>query len=93
MGEPMIITKVTVRDLKSEVLNRRHSAVVLLENERGRITMQSTVTAEEGVDPAALAEALLADAIRQLARLPEYRTGETPITVADGALEGALQGA
>ncbi|SHL45252.1 hypothetical protein SAMN05444414_11497 [Roseovarius marisflavi] len=93
MGEPMHITKVTVCDLKSDMVKRRHSAVVLLENEGGRVTMQSTVTAEEGVDPAALAEALLADAIRQLARLPEYRTGETPITVADGALEGALQGA
>ncbi|SLN25595.1 hypothetical protein ROG8370_00919 [Roseovarius gaetbuli] len=89
----MNITKVTVCALKSEVVKRCHSAVFLLENEGGRVTMQSTVTAEEGVDPAALAEALLADAIRQLARLPEYRTGETPITVADGALEGALQGA
>lgn len=89
----MHITKVIVCDLKSDMVKRRHSAVVLLENEGGRITTQSTVTAEEGVDQAALAEALLADAIRQLARLPEYRTGETPITVADGALEGALQGA
>lgn len=89
----MHITKVIVCDFKSDMVKRRHSAVVLLENEGGRITTQSTVTAEEGVDQAALAEALLADAIRQLARLPEYRTGETPITVADGALEGALQGA
>jgi hypothetical protein len=89
----MDITKVTVCDLKSEVVKRRHSAVILLENECGRITMHSTVTAEEGVDPAALAAALLEDAIRQLARLPEYRTGETPIIVVDGALEGALQGA
>ena len=89
----MDIKKVIVRDLKSEVVNRRHSAVILPENESGWITMHSTVTAEEGVDPEALAAALLEDAIRQLTRLPEYRTGETPITVADGALEGALQGA
>ncbi len=89
----MDITKVRVHDLKSEVVNRRHSAVVLLENEGGQISLNTSVMAAEGIDPAALAEALLSDAIRQLTRLPEYRTGETSITVAKGALDGAVQGA
>ncbi|MDT8328637.1 MAG: hypothetical protein RQ750_14850 [Roseovarius sp.] len=89
----MDISKVRVLDLKSEVVKRRHSAVVLLENEDGQISLNTSATVEEGVDPAVLAEALLADAIRQLTRLPEYRTGAKPIVVVDGALEGALQGA
>lgn len=89
----MDITKVRAHDLKSEVVNRRHSAVVLLENEGGQISLNTSVMAAEGIDPAALAEALLSDAIRQLTRLPEYRTGETSITVAKGALDGAVQGA
>lgn len=92
-GAWMDITKVRLHDLKSEVVNRRHSAVVLLENEAGQISLKTSVTTEEGVDAMALAEALLADAIRQLTRLPEYRTGKTSITVARDALDGAVEGA
>jgi hypothetical protein len=92
-GEQMYITKVRVHELTSEVVKSRHSAVVLLENEGGQISLHTSVMADEGIDPAVLAEALLNDAIRQLARLPEYRTGATPITLAEDALDGTVEGA
>lgn len=64
--------------------------VMLLTNEGGLSLAASTEQAEDA-DRRAILEGLMQDAMRQIRAFPEVRTGQKVVTIAEDALDRAVQ--
>lgn len=85
MMNPMLIKKIQFDDLRFSP-GSGHHAMVILTTETSTMCLRGRAQIPEGAGPLALAEALLSDAMRQVRRLPEFRTGQRAIGICPGAL-------
>lgn len=63
-----------------------HLAAVVLDTTDGTVSLTASACLPADASERDLTEAFVSDAIRQLGRLPGYRSGEKTIAFADGAL-------
>ena len=65
-----------------------HRATVVLTYEAGQLSLYPKASVPHGSAMNDVVQALIDDALRQIARMPEYRNGRKTIVIAQDALQG-----
>ena len=81
----MFITHIDIAGLDIADHDRMMRAHVAITSDSGRVLVDCQLPLEP-MEPAKRRAALLHEAIRQLRRMPEYRSGKREIMLADGIL-------
>jgi hypothetical protein len=84
-GEAMFITQIDITALNTndhDSLTRAHVAIT---SDSGRVLVDCHLPLAQ-IEPTEHRHALMHEAIRQLRRMPEYRSGKREILLADGLL-------
>jgi len=71
----------------------RLTAKAMLSTNEGGLSLSVSTEQADGADRRAIIDGLMEDAMRQIRVFPEVRTGQTVVTMAEGVLERAAQGA
>ena len=82
----MHILSVEVKDRSYSREKGRHEATLLVAGHENRVSFRAAARLAESSGVRDVTQGLLADALRQLRRLPEYRNTTREITVAADAL-------
>jgi hypothetical protein len=81
----MYITQIDIAGMQVESLDNMMRAHVAITSDSGRVLVDCQIPAASD-EPATHRSALMHEAIRQLRRMPEYRSGQREILLADGLL-------
>lgn len=81
----MFITHIDVAGMQVENCESVMRAHVAIMSDSGRVLVDCRIPVETH-EPAKRKAALMHEAIRQLRRMPEYRSGQRQILLADGVL-------
>ena len=81
----MFITQIDIAGLNIENHDSMMRAHVAITSDSGRVLVDCQLPLDHG-DPVTRRSALMHEAIRQLRRMPEYRSGQREIRLADGLL-------
>jgi hypothetical protein len=87
----MHILKVKFLELRTCQDGGRVDATVSLLTDAGTMNVQATAAGEYNDDRRSLIDALMQDVMRQVRFMPELRSGKTPVTLAQDALDQPLQ--
>ena len=82
----MHILNVEIKDWSFSEETGRHQATLLMDARQNRISLRAETAMAQASPQHDVMNGLLADAMRQLKRLPEYRGSEQEITLAQNAL-------
>ncbi len=82
----MHILNVEVKDCQFSEETGRHKATVLVECYENRVCLQAATRMAQAARKHDVVQGLMADAMRQMKRLPEYRNTTREITMAPSAL-------
>ncbi len=86
----MLVTDIQIYQYHYCSKSSRHVADVCMTLKDRVITMQCRLDLPGDEPPRSRASALVGDAIRQLRRMPEFRTGDSTLTFADDLTDIAL---
>jgi hypothetical protein len=81
----LYITHIDIAELQTDGHDSLARAHVAITSDAGRVLVDCRMP-QDGAEPATRRRALLHEAIRQLRRMPEYRSGQREIRLADGLL-------
>ncbi|WP_371226088.1 hypothetical protein [Roseovarius sp. 2305UL8-3] len=82
----MHILNVEVKDCRFSEETGRHKATLLVDCHESRVCLQAATHLARAAGQRDVIHGLMADALRQMKRLPEYRNTTEEITVAPSAL-------
>lgn len=86
----MHILNVELFDLRNCPDTGRITATVTLQTSAGRMNIQASAAHAQGRDRDGIVETLMQDVMRQIRFMPEIRSGQTRVSLAPDALDGAL---
>ena len=78
----MLVTDIEITDYSYCPATARHRAMVGLTLQDQFVALTCQLDLPEQENPEARASAFVSDAIRQLRRMPEFRSGRTPLDIA-----------
>jgi hypothetical protein len=81
----MFISQIDIAGIEVEALDSTLRAQVAITADSGRVLVDCKI-ATDPIEPATRKSALMHEAIRQLRRMPEYRSGKREILIAEGLL-------
>jgi hypothetical protein len=81
----MFISQIDIAGIKVEALDSTLRAQVAITADSGRVLVDCQIPTDQ-MEPATRRSALMHEAIRQLRRMPEYRSGKHEIRIAEGLL-------
>jgi hypothetical protein len=81
----MFISQIDIAGIKVEALDSTLRAQVAITADSGRVLVDCKI-ATDPIEPSNRKTALMHEAIRQLRRMPEYRSGKHEIRIAEGLL-------
>jgi len=85
----MLVTDIEFSDYTYCRQSLRHQGTVCMILKNQAVTLFCRLDLPQDEDPKSRAAAFVAEATRQLLRMPEYRSGRQKLEVADGLVEGA----
>ena len=83
----MLVTDISINQYRYCPVSARHMANVCMTLKNQIVTMYCQLDLPENEQNTKRAAAFVGEAIRQLGRMPEYRSGEKTLEIADTVLE------
>lgn len=83
----MLVTDISINQYRYCPVSARHIANVCMTLKNQIVTMYCQLDLPEDAQNTKRASAFVGEAIRQLGRMPEYRSGEKTLEISDGVLK------
>lgn len=77
----MLIKKIQIENLRFTAGSQQHSAVVILTTDHSTLCLTGRTALKKTAPSAEIRTALIADAVRQVGQMPEFRSGQQQITL------------
>ena len=87
----MLVTNIEISQYHYCQRSLRHAGTVCMTLKNQVVTLFCRLDLPQDEDPKSRAAAFVAEATRQLLRMPEYRSGHQKLKIADGLAEDALR--
>lgn len=87
MVTSMLIKKIQFDNLRFNAETARHAAVIILTTDECTMCLHGSAQSDREASRAAIAAELVKDALRQVARMPEFRGGKRSVSVCQSATQ------